>query len=103
MYPRSGLWYTGKFQRELHNYKIVVYIYVTKATDVMFKGDNNGKTINLLYHQRHYNVITSLTLAFCALKNVMYHTATQKIIDAEVPVLAVNISRMHRVGESCLR
>ncbi|KAJ8953532.1 hypothetical protein NQ317_000050 [Molorchus minor] len=32
----------------------------------MFEGCNNGKKLNLFYHQGHYNVITSLTSAFCA-------------------------------------
>ncbi|KAJ8966230.1 hypothetical protein NQ317_013404 [Molorchus minor] len=54
-----------QFQRELHGYKIVVYIYGNKGRDVMFEGPNDGKKLNLLYHKGHYNVITSLTSAFC--------------------------------------
>ncbi|KAJ8956141.1 hypothetical protein NQ317_014054 [Molorchus minor] len=54
-----------QFQRELHGYKIVVYMYGNKSRDVMFEGPNDGKKLNLLYHKGHYNVITSLTSAFC--------------------------------------
>ena len=47
------------------DYKIVVHRYGSKGRDVIFKGEQGLKTLNLLYHKGHYNVITSVTAAFC--------------------------------------
>lgn len=54
-----------QFQRYLKDYKIVVYQYGTKGRDVIFEGSGDGKRLNLLYHDGHYNVVISLTAAFC--------------------------------------
>ena len=43
--------------------KIVVYDYSSKS--VIFEGVSDKPRINLLYHNNHYNVITSLTSTFC--------------------------------------
>lgn len=53
-----------KFQQQLKGYKIVVYQYGTKGRDVMFEGLEGEKNLNLIFHDGHYNVITSLTAAF---------------------------------------
>lgn len=54
-----------KFQDHLKKYEITVYNYNTKGRVVYFSGGNENAQykINLLYHNRHYNVITSLTAA----------------------------------------
>ncbi|KAJ8909914.1 hypothetical protein NQ315_014921 [Exocentrus adspersus] len=54
-----------KFQQHLSNHKITVYRYGTKGRDVIFSGAREGHPLNLLYHKGHFNVITSLTAAFC--------------------------------------
>ncbi|KAJ8934252.1 hypothetical protein NQ318_008695 [Aromia moschata] len=61
----AGIPELQQFQRYLSEYKIVVYQYGNKGRDVIFQGGTKGPTINLLYHESHYNVITSLTAAFC--------------------------------------
>lgn len=43
----------------------MVYKYGSKGRNVIFKGTVKGPSLNLLYHTKHYNVITSLTAAFC--------------------------------------
>ncbi|XP_018568461.1 uncharacterized protein LOC108908806 [Anoplophora glabripennis] len=53
------------FQRHLTGYKIVVYDYGHKGREVIFSGAGEGPSLNLLHHKGHYNVITSLTAAFC--------------------------------------
>ncbi|KAJ8913770.1 hypothetical protein NQ315_002676 [Exocentrus adspersus] len=54
-----------QFQRHLTCFKIVVYKYGTKGRDVIFKGtEEEAPSLNLLYHEGHYNVVTSLTSAF---------------------------------------
>lgn len=53
-----------QFQRYLEEYKITVYKYGAKGREVLFEGPDALKKINLLYHQGHFNVITSLTSAF---------------------------------------
>ncbi|XP_018570577.2 uncharacterized protein LOC108910461 [Anoplophora glabripennis] len=53
-------------QRYLSGYKIVVYSYGSKGREVIFSGSGNeGAALNLFHHEGHYNVITSLTAAFC--------------------------------------
>ena len=58
------------FQNHLKEYKVTVYEYGSKGQKVIFEGfpTQNGKekkSINLLYNDNHFNVITSLTAAFC--------------------------------------
>ncbi|KAJ8909928.1 hypothetical protein NQ315_005647 [Exocentrus adspersus] len=53
-----------QFQRHLTGFKIVVYKYGTKGRDVIFKGAEEAPSLNLLYHEGHYNTVTSLTSAF---------------------------------------
>lgn len=62
----AGIPELEKFQDHLRKYKITVYNYGTKGREVYFEGDNPDANlkINLLYHEGHYNVITSLTGAF---------------------------------------
>ncbi|XP_055389973.1 uncharacterized protein LOC129618958 [Condylostylus longicornis] len=67
-----------QFQSHLNNYKIVVYEYGGGGRDVIFEGSNHGKRINLLHYDDHFNVITSLTAAFCSSYyceecNIPYH------------------------------
>lgn len=61
----AGIPELQKFQQHLTNYKVVVYRYKGKGRDVIFSGPGEGKKLNLLFHDGHYNVITSLTAAFC--------------------------------------
>ncbi|XP_030761194.1 uncharacterized protein LOC115886248 [Sitophilus oryzae] len=61
----AGIPELGKFQQYLVDYQIVVYQYGSKGRDLVFKGEEKTKKLHLLYHQHHYNVITSLTAAFC--------------------------------------
>ena len=62
-----GIEHLKKFQNFLRDrYKITVYDYATRS--VLFEGHSENilpKQINLLYHNSHYNVITSLTSTFC--------------------------------------
>ena len=54
------------FQNHLKDYKITVYEYRTKGRKVIYEGvPNSDKKINLIYFNNHFNVITSLTAAFC--------------------------------------
>lgn len=61
----SGICELQKFQNYLKDYKITVYQYGFKGRNVIFEGKTEGLPINLLYNENHYNVITSLTSAFC--------------------------------------
>lgn len=62
----AGIPELGKFQDHLKKYKITVYNYNSKGRDVYFSGGNPEASlkINLLFHEGHFNVITSLTSAF---------------------------------------
>ncbi|KAJ8969907.1 hypothetical protein NQ317_009132 [Molorchus minor] len=60
------------FQQHLKQYKIVVYQFGNKGRDIIFKGSTTGPTLNLIYHKGHYNVITSLTAAFCVKVRVQH-------------------------------
>lgn len=65
----SGLPEIQKFQQFLVNYQIVVYMFdATKSRkkDVLFKGPDVGKRLNLIYYEGHYSVISNLNRAFCA-------------------------------------
>lgn len=55
------------FQKCMSKYKITVYMFGSfKGRNVFFDGQNETALyrLNLLYHERHYNVITSITAAF---------------------------------------
>jgi hypothetical protein len=54
------------FQNRLKKYKLTVYNYGQKGRNVHFEGNNTDAQyrINLLFHDGHYNVITSLTATF---------------------------------------
>ncbi|KAJ8914447.1 hypothetical protein NQ315_011388 [Exocentrus adspersus] len=54
-----------QFQSHLAGYRIVVYQYGSKGRGLLFKGIADGPSLNLLYYEGHYNVITSLTSSFC--------------------------------------
>lgn len=62
----AGIQELVKFQDHLKKYKITVYNYDRKGRDVYFEGNNPDAQhkINLLFHNGHFNVITSLTAAF---------------------------------------
>ncbi|XP_054287287.1 uncharacterized protein LOC129003084 [Macrosteles quadrilineatus] len=62
----AGILELQKFQDHLKKYKITVYHYDRRGRDVYFEGNNPDASlkINLLFHNGHYNVITSLTAAF---------------------------------------
>lgn len=53
-----------KFQEYLKNYKISVYDYSGMGKSLLFEGPDAPLKINLLYHEGHFNLITSLTSAF---------------------------------------
>ncbi|XP_057663121.1 uncharacterized protein LOC130898093 [Diorhabda carinulata] len=78
-----------KFQQYLKNYKIIVYNYGSKGRDIIFEGTDKGSSLHLLYHEGHYNVITSLTAAF----SCGYYCK-----ECHVPY---NINRDHRCGGTC--
>ena len=55
-----------KFQNYLKDHRIVVYSFGSKGREVIFEGfSESNKILNLIHHNGHYNVITSLTSAFC--------------------------------------
>ncbi|KAJ8962384.1 hypothetical protein NQ318_018368 [Aromia moschata] len=60
----AGIPELQQFQQHLHQYKIVVYGYGGKGREVIFSGSRKGPKLNLIYHEGHYNAITSLTAAF---------------------------------------
>ena len=61
----SGIPELQQFQNYLKDFKITVYQYGKKGRDVIFEGPSDGKKLNLLHHNNHYNVLISLTAAFC--------------------------------------
>lgn len=66
----AGIEELQKFQNYLQAYIITVYQYreKKKGSEVIFRGDVNTENkvaLNLIYNNNHYNVITSLTAAFC--------------------------------------
>jgi len=78
------------FQNYLTSYKIVVYKYGNKGRDLIFEGDNDSSVkLNLLFHDNHFNVITSLTSAFCCI----YYCE-----NCHIPY---NNKNMHRCGGTC--
>uniref|UniRef100_A0A1Y1L1R3 DNA-directed DNA polymerase n=1 Tax=Photinus pyralis TaxID=7054 RepID=A0A1Y1L1R3_PHOPY len=89
--PKSGAGVSElqQFQEYLQPYKLTVYLYGSKGRDVMFEGDGTGKRLNLIYHDGHYNVVTSLTAAF---------TCTYYCEDCHVPF---NNKNRHRCGGTC--
>ncbi|XP_055908156.1 uncharacterized protein LOC129942989 [Eupeodes corollae] len=58
-----------QFQNYLIDFKITVFQYGTKGRSTVFEGvpanPTTGKRINLIFNKNHFNVITSLTSAFC--------------------------------------
>lgn len=62
----AGILELEKFQTHLRKYQITVYNFNSRGRDVFFSGENPDARlkINLLFHEGHYNVITSLTSAF---------------------------------------
>lgn len=60
----AGISELQQFQRFLNEYQITVYAYGSKGRDIIYKGAEATKRINLLHYKNHYNVITSLTAAF---------------------------------------
>lgn len=60
----AGIKELQQFQLHLADYKITAYEHAAKGRAVLFEGPNAEKKINLLFHYKHYNVITSLTSAF---------------------------------------
>ena len=62
----AGIPELQRLQDCLRDYNIVVYNYNTRGREVYFDGgrQNSKFKLNLLYHQGHFNVITSLTSAF---------------------------------------
>lgn len=78
-------------QQHLKKYKIVVYKHNTKGRELIFEGVNNNAvhTLNLLHHENHYNVITSLTAVFtCG-----YY--------CEACHIPYNDKNIHRCGTTC--
>ena len=59
-----GLKQIKQFQEYLKEYKITVYEYGSKGRDVLFEGEGQGKRLNLLFYEGHFNVITNITGAF---------------------------------------
>lgn len=56
-----------QFQNHLKEYKLVVYSYGSKGRNIIFEGSTeSNKRLNLLHYKSHFNVITSLTAAFCS-------------------------------------
>lgn len=78
-----------QFQQYLKNFKLMVYKYGTKGRDMMFKGSSEGPSLNILYHEGHYNAITSLTAAFAC----GYYCE-----DCHIPY---NTKNKHRCGGTC--
>lgn len=66
---RAGIEELNQFQSYLSEFDITVFTYGSKDRDVIFKGQNaNAKhRIYLIHKDSHYNVITSLTSAFCSI------------------------------------
>lgn len=85
----AGIPELERFQLHLQHYKIVVYAYGGKGRNVIFAGVNEGPTLNLLYNEGHYNVITSLTSAFCC----DYY--------CEVCHVPYNTKENHKCGGTC--
>lgn len=79
-----------KFQEHLKQYKLVVYNYGSKGRDTIFKGNNEGPSLNLLYHEGHFNVITSLTAAFAC------------VYFCEECHIPYNVKNKHRCGGTCI-
>ncbi|KAG5864600.1 hypothetical protein JTB14_000170 [Gonioctena quinquepunctata] len=81
----AGIPELQQFQKHM-NYKIIEY--GSKGRNVIFEGDGVGPSLNLLHHERHYNVITSLTAAFCCIYycedcHVPYPSKEQHVPDAD--------------------
>lgn len=78
----AGITELEKLQAHLKKYKITVYNYNTRGREIYFSGDNPEAQlkINLLFHEGHFNVITSLTSAFaCKFYCEACHTPYEKL------------------------
>lgn len=64
----AGIEQLQQFQRHLTGFNIIVFAYGSKGRDLIFNGENSEAKHNLylLHKDYHYNVITSLTSAFCS-------------------------------------
>lgn len=87
----AGIPELQRLQQHLEDkYKICVYQHGSKGRDVMFEGvGSTDVTLNILQHQGHYNVITSLTAAFCC----EYY--------CQLCHIPYNTRSIHRCGGSC--
>jgi G:T-mismatch repair DNA endonuclease (very short patch repair protein) len=86
----AGIFELKQLQNYLTEYNITVYKYGTKGREVVFDGSiDSPLKINLLYNDGHYNVITSLTAAFCC---------TYFCEKCKVPY---NTKKQHRCSRSC--
>lgn len=79
-----------QFQRHLKNFKISVFRYGTKGRELLFEGPDAVHKINLLHHNSHYNVITSLPSAFgcgyyCEACHVPYNNKHGHRCDSSCP------------------
>ncbi|WP_221936040.1 hypothetical protein, partial [Klebsiella pneumoniae] len=65
----AGIPELRQFQAHLNKYKITVYNFNSKGREVYFNGENPNALykLDLLFHEGHFNLITSLTAVFsCA-------------------------------------
>lgn len=63
----GGIHELREFQKYLTGFNITVFAYGSKGRDVIFNGENKEAKYNiyLIHNDNHFNVITSLTSAFC--------------------------------------
>src|SRR3978361_122774 len=61
----AGIEELQQFQQYLSDFQIIVYNYGSKGRDILYRGPESLKRLNLLHHKGHFNVINSLTSAFC--------------------------------------
>lgn len=71
-------------------FKITVYDYLSRGRSVIFEGPCAPLKINLLFHNEHYNVITSVTSAFgcgyfCEQCHVPYYTKNEHRCGGKCP------------------
>ncbi|KAG5875913.1 hypothetical protein JTB14_028676 [Gonioctena quinquepunctata] len=94
----GGISELEKFQDYVSDYTITVYKYGNKGRDVLYEGVGGTKKMNLLHHENHFNVIISLTAAFCLVISaiaVTHRIIIRKNIGVRRHVLLVN--NLHHV------